>query len=155
MKHRTCGTDNILVGPVPAHLQLFVRDHPLHGDRTLTALQDDRRAPVLYELRCQQTAPRYAQAPSHNQSQADFSIGKLAKSTILNGFAALKVLSEVIGQPNGDVAKTHGGFKKAVEELTGRYYSCASPPLSYSLADKVVCSQDHPARLRAEPANRD
>lgn len=66
--------------------------------------------------------------------------GKLAKSTILSGFAALKVcdpqhlhaivvlmsfqtLSEVLSQPDGDAAKQHGGFRSAVEELTGRYYS--------------------------------
>lgn len=72
-------------------------------------------------------------------------LGKLAKNTILNGFAALKVifchptqlpgvgaecgpsvrqiLSEVIGNPDCDAAKSLGSFRKAVEELTGRYYS--------------------------------
>ncbi|CDO69839.1 hypothetical protein BN946_scf184803.g37 [Trametes cinnabarina] len=50
-------------------------------------------------------------------------LGKLAKSTILNGFSALKSLSEVISQPNGDVARNYGGFRRAVEELTGQYYS--------------------------------
>ena len=68
-------------------------------------------------------------------------IGKLAKSTILNGFAALKVrvllcfvrmicdrsilqtLSEVLADPNCDAAKELGGFRHALETLTGRYYS--------------------------------
>lgn len=49
--------------------------------------------------------------------------GKLAKSTILNGFSALKALSEVISQPDGDVSKQNGGFRQAVEHLTNRYYS--------------------------------
>ncbi|PIL29277.1 hypothetical protein GSI_09327 [Ganoderma sinense ZZ0214-1] len=50
-------------------------------------------------------------------------LGKLAKSTILNGFSALKALSEVISQPDGDVSKQNGGFRQAVEHLTNRYYS--------------------------------
>jgi poly [ADP-ribose] polymerase len=49
--------------------------------------------------------------------------GKLAKSTILSGFSALKELSEVISQP--DSFGTHGfsNFRTACEELTSRYYS--------------------------------
>ena len=52
--------------------------------------------------------------------------GKLAKSTILNGFSALKTLSEVINSPTGALATQHGGFRKAVEDLTSRYHSYAS-----------------------------
>ena len=65
---------------------------------------------------------------SMNYDANKLPLGKLAKSTILNGFAALKVLSEVIGQPDGTVSKSHGGFRKAVEDLTGRYYSYAPLP---------------------------
>ncbi|KAK7688276.1 hypothetical protein QCA50_008646 [Cerrena zonata] len=50
-------------------------------------------------------------------------LGKLSKATIMNGFAALKELSEVLDKPTGDVAKEYGGFKNAVDTLTGRYYS--------------------------------
>ncbi|EPS95706.1 hypothetical protein FOMPIDRAFT_1038418 [Fomitopsis schrenkii] len=60
---------------------------------------------------------------SMNYDANKLPLGKLAKSTILNGFAALKILSEVISQPDGDAAKQHGGFRTAVEDLTGRYYS--------------------------------
>ncbi|KZT68464.1 PARP-domain-containing protein [Daedalea quercina L-15889] len=60
---------------------------------------------------------------SMNYDANKLPLGKLAKSTILNGFAALKTLSEVISQPDSDTAKQHGGFGTAVEELTGRYYS--------------------------------
>ncbi|KAG9101442.1 hypothetical protein FS749_006946 [Ceratobasidium sp. UAMH 11750] len=50
-------------------------------------------------------------------------LGKMSKATILNGFAALKKLSEVIDNPNGDLAKELGGYSKACAELSGRYYS--------------------------------
>ncbi|KAI0935474.1 hypothetical protein AcV5_003891 [Taiwanofungus camphoratus] len=60
---------------------------------------------------------------SMNYDANKLPLGKLAKSTILNGFAALKKLSEVLAQPDGDAAKQMGGFHSAVEELTGRYYS--------------------------------
>ncbi|KAG6887870.1 hypothetical protein C0992_010437, partial [Termitomyces sp. T32_za158] len=49
--------------------------------------------------------------------------GKLAKSTILSGFAALKTLSEVIEKPNGDVANQYGDFRAACAQLSGAYYS--------------------------------
>ncbi|KAJ7071556.1 poly polymerase catalytic domain-containing protein [Mycena amicta] len=60
---------------------------------------------------------------SMNYDANKLPLGKLAKSTILNGFAALKALSEVINDPNGDAAKGHGGFVKACEYLSSRYYS--------------------------------
>ncbi len=66
--------------------------------------------------------------------------GKLAKSTILNGFAALKVssiyladlavvanlfqsLSEVLNDSAGAVATEYGSVHDAVSDLTNRYYS--------------------------------
>ncbi|KAI0641208.1 poly polymerase catalytic domain-containing protein [Trametes meyenii] len=64
-----------------------------------------------------------AHLSSMNYDANKLPLGKLAKSTILNGFAALKTLSEVIAQPDGDSAKSFGGFRPAVQELTGRYYS--------------------------------
>ncbi|OCH88821.1 PARP-domain-containing protein [Obba rivulosa] len=64
-----------------------------------------------------------AHLSSMNYDANKLPLGKLAKSTILNGFASLKILSEVISQPDGDVAKQHGGFQRACQELTGRYYS--------------------------------
>ncbi|KAI0770930.1 poly polymerase catalytic domain-containing protein [Trametes elegans] len=64
-----------------------------------------------------------AHLSSMNYDANKLPLGKLAKSTILNGFAALKTLSEVIAQPNGDAVEPFGNFRSAVEELTGRYYS--------------------------------
>ncbi|KAL6305692.1 poly polymerase catalytic domain-containing protein [Sparassis latifolia] len=60
---------------------------------------------------------------SMNYDANKLPLGKLAKGTILSGFAALKTLSEVISQPDGDTAKSLGGFRDAVDTLTGRYYS--------------------------------
>ena len=65
---------------------------------------------------------------SMNYDANKLPLGKLAKSTILNGFGALKALSEVINQPDGTVAKSHGGFRKAAEDLTSRYYSYVPLP---------------------------
>ncbi|KAI9062258.1 PARP-domain-containing protein [Trametes sanguinea] len=64
-----------------------------------------------------------AHLSSMNYDANKLPLGKLAKSTILNGFSALKTLSEVIAQPDGDTARSYGGFRRAVEELTGQYYS--------------------------------
>jgi poly [ADP-ribose] polymerase 2/3/4 len=67
-------------------------------------------------------------------------LGKLAKSTLTQGFAALKVryfllrfavvldaslqeLAEVINDPQGATAKQYGNSTKAYEQLSGRYYS--------------------------------
>ncbi|KAI9062257.1 PARP-domain-containing protein [Trametes sanguinea] len=50
-------------------------------------------------------------------------LGKLAKSTILSGFTALKRIAEVIAQPDGETARSHGGFQRAVNDLTNEYYS--------------------------------
>ncbi|KAI0697472.1 PARP-domain-containing protein [Cytidiella melzeri] len=64
-----------------------------------------------------------AHLSSMNYDAHKLPLGKLAKSTILNGFAALKILSEVLNDANCDAAKELGGFRSAVETLTGRYYS--------------------------------
>ncbi|KAF9652042.1 PARP-domain-containing protein [Thelephora ganbajun] len=50
-------------------------------------------------------------------------LGKLAKSTILSGFSALKELSEVISQPDSVKTRGFSNFRAACEELTSRYYS--------------------------------
>ncbi|KAG8707140.1 hypothetical protein FRC09_002008 [Ceratobasidium sp. 395] len=50
-------------------------------------------------------------------------LGKMSKGTILSGFAALKQISEVLDNPNGDLAKEHGGYNNACAVLSGRYYS--------------------------------
>jgi poly [ADP-ribose] polymerase len=49
-------------------------------------------------------------------------VGKLAKSTILSGFSALKELSEVINHSNSMNDRGVSSFKAACEELTSRYY---------------------------------
>ncbi|KAG8718118.1 hypothetical protein FRC08_005891 [Ceratobasidium sp. 394] len=50
-------------------------------------------------------------------------LGKLAKSTILNGFTALKSIAEVLAEPNGAKAAEHGGQRQACIALTNAYYS--------------------------------
>lgn len=64
-----------------------------------------------------------AHLSSMNYDANKLPLGKLAKSTILQGFGALKTLAEVIENPNGDTAKEHGGFQAACEQLTSYYYS--------------------------------
>ncbi|KAG8894028.1 hypothetical protein FRB99_001559, partial [Tulasnella sp. 403] len=59
------------------------------------------------------TAPPEVQLP----------LGKLSKATILQGFTVLKTLSEVINNPQGDVARQNGGFATACQTLSGSYYS--------------------------------
>ncbi|KAJ7785721.1 poly polymerase catalytic domain-containing protein [Mycena metata] len=60
---------------------------------------------------------------SMNYDANKLPLGKLAKSTVLKGFAALKALAEVINDPNGETAKQHGGVKAACDALTSTYYS--------------------------------
>ncbi|KAG1749621.1 poly polymerase catalytic domain-containing protein [Suillus paluster] len=64
-----------------------------------------------------------AHLSSMNYDANKLPLGKLAKSTILNGFAALKKLAEVVEHPDGDMAKSLGGFRTACETLTSEYYS--------------------------------
>ncbi|KAJ7651975.1 poly polymerase catalytic domain-containing protein [Mycena polygramma] len=60
---------------------------------------------------------------SMNYDANKLPLGKLAKGTILKGFAALKTLSEVIANPTGETAKENGGFDKACSTLSSEYYS--------------------------------
>ncbi|KZV95622.1 PARP-domain-containing protein [Exidia glandulosa HHB12029] len=60
---------------------------------------------------------------SMNYDANKLPLGKLAKNTILKGFAALKDIAEVLANEDGDLAKSHGGKSKALDELTGTYYS--------------------------------
>ncbi|KAK7064730.1 poly polymerase [Favolaschia claudopus] len=60
---------------------------------------------------------------SMNYDANKLPLGKLSKSTILRGFAALKSLAEVISEPDGETSKQHGGFKQACDHLSGSYYS--------------------------------
>ncbi|KIK99939.1 hypothetical protein PAXRUDRAFT_131012 [Paxillus rubicundulus Ve08.2h10] len=64
-----------------------------------------------------------AHLSSMNYDANKLPLGKLAKSTILNGFSALKKLAEVIEKPGGDLATSLGGVYKACEDLSGEYYS--------------------------------
>ncbi|KAH7930598.1 PARP-domain-containing protein [Leucogyrophana mollusca] len=64
-----------------------------------------------------------AHLSSMNYDANKLPLGKLAKSTVLNGFAALKKLAEVIETPDGDMAKSLGGVRQACEQLSGEYYS--------------------------------
>ncbi|KAG6814431.1 hypothetical protein H0H92_007434 [Tricholoma furcatifolium] len=50
-------------------------------------------------------------------------LGKLAKSTILSGFAALKTLADVIEHPDGATARQYGGAGAACAHLSSAYYS--------------------------------
>ncbi|KAJ6573971.1 poly polymerase catalytic domain-containing protein [Mycena vulgaris] len=60
---------------------------------------------------------------SMNYDANKLPLGKLAKSTILKGFAALKTLSEVIENPDGETAKEYTNFSQACEQLSSAYYS--------------------------------
>ncbi|KAM6498329.1 Poly(ADP-ribose) polymerase catalytic domain containing protein [Amanita muscaria] len=60
---------------------------------------------------------------SMNYDARKLPLGKLAKATILNGFAALKNLAEVIERPDCDLARQLGGLRAACEHLSSAYYS--------------------------------
>ncbi|KAJ7806141.1 poly polymerase catalytic domain-containing protein [Mycena olivaceomarginata] len=60
---------------------------------------------------------------SMNYDANKLPLGKLSKSTILRGFAALKTLSEVIDKPDGETAQQNGGFAQACSSLSSAYYS--------------------------------
>ncbi|KAF8320542.1 poly polymerase catalytic domain-containing protein [Cantharellus anzutake] len=47
-------------------------------------------------------------------------LGKLAKSTILNGFTALKAIAEVLADPGGSLAVSHGGAVRSHSHSFGR-----------------------------------
>ncbi|KAG8814974.1 hypothetical protein FRC17_000908 [Serendipita sp. 399] len=50
-------------------------------------------------------------------------LGNLSKNTLLRGFAALKDLSEVLDNPNGNAARQLGGIHQACNVLSAQYYS--------------------------------
>ncbi|KAF5309111.1 hypothetical protein D9619_012829 [Psilocybe cf. subviscida] len=64
-----------------------------------------------------------AHLSSMNYDAKKLPLGKLAKSTILGGFAALKSLAEVINDPSGLTATGHGGHRAACEHFSSAYYS--------------------------------
>ncbi|KAG9126988.1 Isocitrate dehydrogenase [NADP], mitochondrial precursor (Oxalosuccinate decarboxylase) [Ceratobasidium sp. 392] len=75
---------------------------------------------------------------------------KLAKSTILNGFTALKSIAEVLAEPNGATAAEHGGQRQACIALTNAYYSVI--PHSFGRRHPTII--DKPEILKREIANK-
>ncbi|KAG8758365.1 hypothetical protein FRC11_003813 [Ceratobasidium sp. 423] len=73
-------------------------------------------------------------------------LGKLAKSTILNGFTALKGIAEVLAEPNGARATELGGQRKACITLTNAYYSVI--PHSFGRRHPTII--DRPEILKRE-----
>ncbi|CAE6457586.1 unnamed protein product [Rhizoctonia solani] len=73
-------------------------------------------------------------------------LGKLAKSTILNGFTALKGIAEVLAQPNGAKAAEYGGQRQACIALTNAYYSVI--PHSFGRRHPTII--DRPETLKKE-----
>ncbi|CAE6435046.1 unnamed protein product [Rhizoctonia solani] len=73
-------------------------------------------------------------------------LGKLAKSTILNGFTALKGIAEVLAEPNGAKAAEHGGQRQACIDLTNAYYSVI--PHSFGRRHPTII--DRPEILKRE-----
>ncbi|KAI0321004.1 PARP-domain-containing protein [Amylostereum chailletii] len=64
-----------------------------------------------------------AHLSSMNYDANKLPLGKLARSTILSGFSALKVLSDIVGNPNSAASTARGGFARACRDLTENYYS--------------------------------
>ncbi|KAI0063109.1 PARP-domain-containing protein [Artomyces pyxidatus] len=64
-----------------------------------------------------------AHLSSMNYDANKLPLGKLAKAAILNGFSALKTLSEVLEHPDSAEVTQRGGFVRACEDLTSNYYS--------------------------------
>lgn len=73
-------------------------------------------------------------------------LGKLAKSTVTRGFAALKDIAKVIDEPNGDFAKQNGGFKNACASFTGAYYSIIPHAFGRTRPEII----DSPPKLKRE-----
>ncbi|KAJ1311334.1 hypothetical protein OPQ81_009829 [Rhizoctonia solani] len=73
-------------------------------------------------------------------------LGKLAKSTILNGFTALKGIAEVLAEPNGAKAAELGGQRQACITLTNAYYSVI--PHSFGRRHPTII--DRPEILKKE-----
>uniref|UniRef100_A0ABQ0M6C5 Poly [ADP-ribose] polymerase n=1 Tax=Mycena chlorophos TaxID=658473 RepID=A0ABQ0M6C5_MYCCL len=90
-----------------------------------TEVPDSKLDPGIQEL-CKlifNTSIIDATLSSMNYDANKLPLGKLSKNTILQGFGALKSLSEVINSPNGDLARANGGFGKACEHFSSQYYS--------------------------------
>lgn len=82
-----------------------------------------------------------AHLSSMNYDANKLPLGKLAKSTVLNGFTALKKLADVVEHPDGDMAKSLGGFQTACETLTSEYYSII-PHVFGRTRPTVISNQD-------------
>ncbi|KAG1769586.1 poly polymerase catalytic domain-containing protein [Suillus occidentalis] len=64
-----------------------------------------------------------AHLSSMNYDAKKLPLGKLAKSTILKGFEALKKLADAIDHQDSDSMEALGGIQAACETLTSEYYS--------------------------------
>lgn len=64
-----------------------------------------------------------AHLSSMNYDAKKLPLGKLAKSTILKGFEALKKLADAIDYQDSDSMEALGGIQAACETLTSEYYS--------------------------------
>ncbi|OSD05602.1 hypothetical protein PYCCODRAFT_1158183 [Trametes coccinea BRFM310] len=87
-----------------------------------------------------------AHLSSMNYNADERPLGKLAESTILSGFTALKKIAEVIAQPDGATVGAYGGFQKAVNALTDEYYTII--PHAFGRGRPIVI--DSIERLRRE-----
>ncbi|KAJ7748474.1 poly polymerase catalytic domain-containing protein [Mycena maculata] len=95
------------------------------GKKEDVPIPDSTLAPEIQEL-CRlifSTSIIDATLSSMNYDANKLPLGKLAKNTILNGFAALKALSEVIEKPDGEAAREYGSFAETCNQLSSRYYS--------------------------------
>ncbi|KAI4294510.1 PARP-1-like protein [Schizophyllum commune Loenen D] len=73
-------------------------------------------------------------------------LGKLAQSTILQGFQALKDLAEVIADPDGEKSMALGGLRTAVAALTSRYYTV----IPHVFGRRIPTVIDNDTLLKAE-----
>ncbi|KAG7090734.1 hypothetical protein E1B28_009824 [Marasmius oreades] len=89
------------------------------------AIPDSTLAPEIQEF-CRlifNSSITDATLSSMNYDANKLPLGKLAKSTILKGFTALKSLSEVIYDSDTTKIQEYGSKQRACEELTNLYYS--------------------------------
>ncbi|KAK7029695.1 hypothetical protein VNI00_014393 [Paramarasmius palmivorus] len=94
-------------------------------DKPSKPIPDSALAPEIQEF-CRlvfSTSIIDATLSSMNYDANKLPLGKLAKSTILKGFAALKSLSEVIDGSDNTKIQEYGSKRAACEELTNLYYS--------------------------------
>ncbi|KAF8917575.1 PARP-domain-containing protein [Mucidula mucida] len=83
---------------------------------------------------------------SMNYDARKLPLGKLSKNTILSGFSALKKISEVLADPNCDLAKEHGGRNPALQTLSNAYYSI----IPHEFGRSRPTTLDTPERLKRE-----